>query len=637
MSTDPRRGARPVLVGAAALGLLLVEGLRAWLPTMLLAGDVAAGPGPAAAALALAAPAVAAVLGAAATARLDPRPLWVAGGVLAVVGQLGLVLADGGSARRVAAALAVVGAGLALTALAAGTAQPRVARTGVLAGAAGAAALHAALGTLGLGARPGPAAAAAAAVLVAAAGWAMARASRELGRSGAGAARPWLAIGPSLVLLVALLGPPGRVATATGWTHGPVAVTTVALQAVVVVAAMLAPRTRTVAAAAAALALVGAAGALGADAPSAVVAQVVLALGVGLGVGALDDVGAARGRVVRAAAAGAALVGTTVLLVVPVIGPAAGVVDPGRASLLVTALAHGGAVVLATRYAAVGPGAPRALLVRAAATSVLVALVAGGAAARLGSTTPAPRPPDAPTVTVLGADVHLGLDDDGRVVVPEVAALVRDLGVDVAVLTSVERGRPVTGSHDVAAILERATGMTLVFAPGADEARGNAVLTRLPVVEVVVERLPREQDRANRSALAVVLALPDGGQVAVVAAQLAAGDDLAGARLTQAQAVAALAARMRERGLPTVVAGDLGAGPEDEALAALAPLLRGALPPWAVTHPAARPSVQRDHVLVSDDLEVVRARVLDARLSDHRFVLAELVRLAAEAAGDPGA
>jgi endonuclease/exonuclease/phosphatase family metal-dependent hydrolase len=627
VTTDRTRAARPVLLGGAAIGLLLVEALRAWMPSVLF---VVGGATSVRAILVVLLCLATAPLAGSLTGRTTPRALWVLGTLALVLGHLALLVADGGAPRLVASSAAVVGAGITIAALAAGSVDGRLARVGLLAGAAAAQALHAALGTLGLGSRSGAVATLAAIGLVLAAGWAAARASRELSERGSDGAWPWLALGPSLTLLTVLVGPAGRVATATGWESGAVTATAVGLQALVALAAMLAPPGRAVGTAAAALTMIGTAGSLAADAPAAVAAQALLAVGVGLAVGSTRVIGRTAGPAARGVAAGSALPILGGLLLAYYAAYERLLPGSNRATLLVAALLVGGAAVVASRPVAPSTADPtRRLLLRAAALTALAAVALGALGLGDPARPPVARTADATTISVLAANVHLGFDDEGRFTAPRVGALVRELDVDVVVLNAVDRGWVVSGSHDVAAIVARASGMTLVFAPAADEVWGNAVLSRLPVVEVIVERLPRGLDPMQRSVVAVVVEQPDGGQVAVIGTHLSDRADRAETRLLQAQAVAALAARMRERGLATIVAGDLNAGPEDEAFVAFAPLLRGALPPWAVTFPADRPRDQFDHVLVSADLGVVRARVLDERLSDHRFLHVVLERLAA--------
>jgi endonuclease/exonuclease/phosphatase family metal-dependent hydrolase len=121
--------------------------------------------------------------------------------------------------------------------------------------------------------------------------------------------------------------------------------------------------------------------------------------------------------------------------------------------------------------------------------------------------------------------------------------------------------------------------------------------------------------------LTVVVELPDGSPLGVVVTHLSNVDRQGDTRLPQAQAVAAVVARLRERGIPAVVAGDLNARPGDPELAVLEDLeLARALPERRLTFSDATPMVQIDHVLVPAGFVVEQADTLATGLSDHRFV-----------------
>jgi endonuclease/exonuclease/phosphatase family metal-dependent hydrolase len=124
----------------------------------------------------------------------------------------------------------------------------------------------------------------------------------------------------------------------------------------------------------------------------------------------------------------------------------------------------------------------------------------------------------------------------------------------------------------------------------------------------------------------VVVELPDGSPLGVIVTHLSNVDRQGDTRLPQAQAIAAIVARLRERGIPSVVAGDLNARPGDPELEVLEDLgLVSALPPDRPTFPDAVPRVQIDHVLAPPGSGVLSARTIATGLSDHRFVVADLL------------
>jgi endonuclease/exonuclease/phosphatase family metal-dependent hydrolase len=642
-SLPPRHA--PPLAAAAAVGFLLLEGLRVWLPSVLfVVGDAGSTSALVMGGFALGCLATTAIAGELA-GRTNPRWWWVGGGVVALVARLALTVDAGPTARATLATLVVVGAGTALTALAAGATDPQDVRSGLLLGVAASAGLAATLGTVDLVWRRGALATLASLGLVIGAGWAMAAASRRLvdaprrpttddgtERDGAvGAVWPWLALGPALALVLVLIAPAGRIAVALGRGDGLVDAAAVGLVALLPLAALAARRRSgpTSRLFGLALVLVGTAGALDAAGPRAVASQAALAIGLGLVVGSLPGAVGAAGGARAGRSAGLALLafGAIVFayyapydLVLPV---------SSRGVLLAAAGAVATASAAGLRRSSASAEGPTTGTLRPLATVVVAASALAVLAAAPSLVRPGSGPADAGTggatttdgtITVVLANVRMGFDEEGRFRARDVAALIDELDADIVVLNELDRGWATTGGHDVGTILARATGMTLVFAPAADEVWGNAILTRLDVREVDVERLPRGIDAMARSRLTVVLTLADGRELAVIGTHLSHVDRRGDTRLPQAQAVAADAARMRERGLATVVAGDLNAAPGSPELLAFAELVASALSPGRATYPAGRPTEQIDHVLVSPDLVVVEAEVLEARLSDHRFV-----------------
>jgi endonuclease/exonuclease/phosphatase family metal-dependent hydrolase len=229
------------------------------------------------------------------------------------------------------------------------------------------------------------------------------------------------------------------------------------------------------------------------------------------------------------------------------------------------------------------------------------------------------------TLRIALANVHYGYDVEGHQRALEVGELLAGLDADVIALNEVDRGWTITGSPDLLSTYALATGMTPVFAAATDEVWGNAILTRLPVLEVQRTRLPRGRDPLTRSALTVVMELPDGSPLAFVVTHLSNIDRQGDTRLPQAQAVAAIVARLRERGIPSVVAGDLNARPGDPELEVLEGLgLTSTLPPGRFTFPDAAPRVQIDHILVPPGVTTLRANTLATGLSDHRFLVTDI-------------
>ncbi len=624
----PRGSDSTVTAGAVALGFLLMEVLRVWMPSLVIVLGEGRGAGPvglaAAAVGTLAiAPLVASVLG-----PLPPRLVWLLGGAALLGARLTLGFVSGGDAQLTVTTVGVGGGALAVAALAGGSTRGDTTRLGLLAGAAASSAVLAVLGSVDLAWRSGLFGATATLAVLVITAPAIARATRALEGGRAAAAWPWGALGPALVLQAVLVGPAGRVAVATGWEPGPVAAAVVGLQALAVIGAVLGARLGPLAAGTtgAALVLIGTAAALDADGLRSVAGQALLAAGLGSALVSGLRGGQTTARR-RGTVAGLSLVLFGVLVFAAYAGALVRLPFGLHAVMLVAAALLAASSLLGTvRAARLGREAPSPLLSRMLAMTVVVALVLAGVGS-LRSVDGLEARADDGTLRVTLANVHYGFDVDGRQRAREVGELLASLDADIIALNEVDRGWLISGAPDLLATYAVATGLGPVFGPATDELWGNAVLTRLPVLEVQRNRLPRGRDPLMRSALTVVVELPDGSPLAVVVTHLSHVDRRGDTRLPQAQAVAAIVARLQERGIPTLVAGDLNARPEDPELGVLEDLgLVRSLPASRATFPDAAARVQIDHVLAPSGLVVEQARTLTTGLSDHRFVTVVLRR-----------
>jgi endonuclease/exonuclease/phosphatase family metal-dependent hydrolase len=615
-----------VALGAAGVGFVLLELLRVWMPSLIVIlgegrGVLPLGLGAAALATLAVAPLVAL-----ATGGLAPRVPWLVGVALLLGARLALLMVDGGTAQLTVATVGVIGATVAVTALAAGSPRGDVARLGLLAGAAASFAVLAVLGSVDLAWRGGLAVVPVTATLVLIVGLLAASAARGL-EGGRAAASPWGSVGPALVLLGVLGGPAGRVATATGWPPGRVAISVVLLQALAVLGGILGARMGPLAAGplAAGLVVAGTAAALGAEGTASVLGQAALLAGIGFALGAGLRGGATAGTR-RAVVAGASMLLLGLLVFIGYAGFLIRLPFGLAEVMLATAALVAVLSLLGTLRAARHGRESAAPLLTSFTAVTLTCTVLLASLGGLRSPGPALEDRTSETLRVVLANVHFGFDVEGRQRARDVGALLASLDADVVALNEVDRGWFISGAPDLLATYAGATGLTPVFGPASDTVWGNAVLTRLPVLEVQRTQLPRGRDPLVRSALTVVVEQPDGSPLAIVVTHLSNVDRQGDTRLPQAQSVAAIVARLRERGIVTIVAGDLNAGPGEPELVVLRDIgLRSALPDGLRTFPAARPVVQIDHVLVPESLEVRSSSTLDRGLSDHRFVLVELV------------
>jgi len=628
----------PVVAGAVAVGFLLLEVLRTWLPSLVVIlgegrGTGAVGLGAAAIGTLAVAPLLATALG-----PLPPRIAWILGGATLLGSRLTLGIVSGGDAQLIVATVGVAGGAIAIAGLAAGSTRGDTARLGLLAGAAASFAVLAVLGSVDLVWRGGLFGATGTLAILVITAPAIARTTRALDGGRAAAAWPWGSLGPALVLLAVLVGPAGRVAVATGWGPGAVAATVVGLQALAIVGGVLGARLGPLASgtAGAALVLIGTAAALDADGPASVAGQAVLAAGLGSAlVSGLRGGGTSPRR--RGVVASMSLVLFGVLVFAAYAGSLVRLPFGLHAVMLVSAALLAVSALLGTvRAARLGREPPSPSLGRTLAATVAIALVLTGVGSLRSVAEVRPRVDDGALHVVL-ANVHYGFDVEGRQRAHEVGDLLAGLDADVIALNEVDRGWLISGAPDLLATYAGATGMQAVFAPAADEIWGNALLTRLPVLEVQRTRLPRGRDPLVRSALTVVVELPDGSPLGVIVTHLSDVDRQGDTRLPQAQAIAAIVARLRERGIPAMVAGDLNARPGDPEVGVLEDLdLARALPTTRPTFPDGAPRVQIDHVLVPSGFLVERAGTIASGFSDHRFVTVTLRRVPLDGAVEPG-
>jgi endonuclease/exonuclease/phosphatase family metal-dependent hydrolase len=259
------------------------------------------------------------------------------------------------------------------------------------------------------------------------------------------------------------------------------------------------------------------------------------------------------------------------------------------------------------------------------------------------------------TVRLVTFNVHHGVGDDGRHDLVRVARLLDDADADLICLQEVDRHFGERSELvDQARLLAEALNRELVWSASIDEPPadgraerrqyGNAVLSRLPVRDREVHRLPGRGE--PRSAVRVVVASAD-GPLGIVATHLSEGS--ATDRAAQAAAVAELSTGAGR----WVLAGDLNTDAGAPELAVLRERfgdawklaadrsdqagrfsLRGGR---GLTHPARRPRVRIDQVWVSPGVTVTGARVLDGSTSsDHHPLLVDLEVRPAPAPGAAG-
>ncbi len=245
---------------------------------------------------------------------------------------------------------------------------------------------------------------------------------------------------------------------------------------------------------------------------------------------------------------------------------------------------------------------------------------------------PAPRASSTlDDLRVMTYNVRMGFDVEGRFNTEQLAAVIRSQNADIVVLNEVDRGWLLTGGHDTLELLSNSLQMDHVFAPAADAIWGNAVLSRFPLTAPQITELPLDVGVMRRSALSVTVDLGGGEQVGVIATHLSAMDSETVDRQLQAELLVKLGREFELRGIPVIIAGDLNAVPGADELQALLSFVDAVAVASdgrmnLATYPSQAPSIQIDHILVSNGFTARDLVIPQTTASDHLGVAVTIGR-----------
>ncbi|MDQ3328123.1 MAG: endonuclease/exonuclease/phosphatase family protein, partial [Chloroflexota bacterium] len=225
-----------------------------------------------------------------------------------------------------------------------------------------------------------------------------------------------------------------------------------------------------------------------------------------------------------------------------------------------------------------------------------------------------------PDLTVMTFNIRSGFARDGVWNLEGTARTIEEQAPDVVVLQEVSRGWLGRTGTDEVLWLQRRLGMQVVFGAATDDGLwGNAVLTRLPVVNTEERRFDVNHN-LQRSALLVQLQTRLGGAW-VLTTHLAAPKDAGTVRLAQTREMLALLRGRR----PTLIMGDLNADPDSPELRQLSSA--GFADLGRTLGSSAHTSVDRrriDYILATEEWESLDVRIVEAATSDHRPVVAKM-------------
>ena len=225
---------------------------------------------------------------------------------------------------------------------------------------------------------------------------------------------------------------------------------------------------------------------------------------------------------------------------------------------------------------------------------------------------------------ILTYNLNHGFSEDGRMSLETMARIIESGDPDIVALQEVSRGWVATGGVDMVAWLEHRLGIPVIFAASADRQWGMALATGMETTSLVVERLPASYDRFARSTLDVVVDVSDNLKLRVIVTHIETTDSDPEIHLEQLQALV----NVWGGSVETVVVGSLGIG---DSVATLNELSAAGLSDAArvvtgsaATSPASMPTERFDYVLITKDLSVSAARVLQQPASDHLALLTRI-------------
>jgi endonuclease/exonuclease/phosphatase family metal-dependent hydrolase len=230
-------------------------------------------------------------------------------------------------------------------------------------------------------------------------------------------------------------------------------------------------------------------------------------------------------------------------------------------------------------------------------------------------------------ITVLTYNIYHGEDANGNSNLDAVARIIDSIEPDLVALQEVDNKTTRAKGLDLTAELSKRTKMEGVFGKAMDYAGGGygeAVLSRLPIIETKNNPLPHTPRAEPRAALEVHVQLPDGRKLVFVGTHL---DHLRDQRNRMMQA-----SRIKELyegcELPIILAGDLNAVPGSDVIALLSR-------EWSYagqgdpkpTFPSVKPRRKIDYIMYKPKgrWRVMEIRVIDEKVaSDHCPVFAVL-------------
>ena len=231
-------------------------------------------------------------------------------------------------------------------------------------------------------------------------------------------------------------------------------------------------------------------------------------------------------------------------------------------------------------------------------------------------------------VRVVNYNLHNGFNTDGHLGMEAIARVIEDQQPDVVGLQEVTRGWVVNGSLDMLTWLSQRLEMPYVYGPTIGSLWGNAILSRLPILEWESVDLPPEGLILSRGYLWVRLDLGDGQELLVIDTHLHSTRKGMDIRTQQTEVIL----DFWNGDDRTVIMGDFNArryDPQAEMLrqAGLKDVLDLAGIEPGYTVPSEAPRYRIDYIWLSPDLDARDVAITPSEASDHMPIVAAVFPL----------
>lgn len=249
-------------------------------------------------------------------------------------------------------------------------------------------------------------------------------------------------------------------------------------------------------------------------------------------------------------------------------------------------------------------------------------------------TTAAPAVGEEPqSIRVLCYNIHYGQGNDGVYDIPRLAEVINRLKPDLVALQEVDVGVERSGRIHEARQLGQLTNMAVRYGPTQHYQGGlygNAVLTRLPILDVVIQPLPYTESTAERTtyprgAIVVTVRGPNEQPLRFISTHFQ--HNVEEDRVAEAHAINRLFAGDADN-IPTILAGDMNAVPDAEPVTVLQQRWTNAIDDKAApSAPSSQPRNRIDYIFYrpTDRFRLVETKVVaEPMASDHCPVFAVL-------------